>query len=285
MEEQEDYGFIYITENLINGKQYIGQRKFYRGHRDYLGSGIALKRAIELYGTNNFSQDIIEICGPKDELNKQEEYWINYYDAVNSDCFYNLAYGGNAFRSGISPSEETKKKMSNAAKGRIISESQKEKLREARKRYVCSDATAKKISESNMGRVVTEETRRKISEGHKGKIVKEETRQKLREVKTGTHHSDETKKKISDIVKGHTVTQETRERMRNAQLGKHCSEATKDKRRVPVLQFDLDDNLIKSWNSAKTASDELGLGRTNIITCCRHRRKTHGGFKWEYASQ
>lgn len=42
------YGFIYITTNLINGKKYIGQKK---GYNDtYLGSGKILKLAIKKYG-------------------------------------------------------------------------------------------------------------------------------------------------------------------------------------------------------------------------------------------
>lgn len=28
---KEPYGFIYITVNMINGKRYIGQRKFSKG--------------------------------------------------------------------------------------------------------------------------------------------------------------------------------------------------------------------------------------------------------------
>lgn len=52
------YGFIYITTNHINGKQYIGQRKYDKKEKwkNYLGSGIILTRAIEKYGKENFSK-------------------------------------------------------------------------------------------------------------------------------------------------------------------------------------------------------------------------------------
>ena len=94
------YGFIYITTNHINGKKYIGQKKYdkYDHWRTYLGSGILLSRAINKYGRENFSKEIIEECETRDKLNAREKYWISYYDAVNSDEFYNIASGGDGGR-------------------------------------------------------------------------------------------------------------------------------------------------------------------------------------------
>ena len=90
------YGFVYITTNHVNGKQYIGQRKYDKQGKwkEYLGSGIILSRAIEKYGLENFSKEIIEECKTKKILNDREIYWINYYNAVESDNFYNIASGG-----------------------------------------------------------------------------------------------------------------------------------------------------------------------------------------------
>jgi len=81
------YGFIYITTNHINGKKYIGQKKYdkYNHWKTYLGSGILLSRAINKYGRENFSKEIIEECETRDKLNAREKYWIFYHDAVNSD--------------------------------------------------------------------------------------------------------------------------------------------------------------------------------------------------------
>ena len=107
------YGFIYITTNHINGKKYIGQKKYdkYDHWRTYLGSGILLSRAINKYGRENFSKEIIEECETRDKLNAREKYWISYYDAVNSDEFYNIASGGDGGRTCYGETHHASKKV------------------------------------------------------------------------------------------------------------------------------------------------------------------------------
>lgn len=117
------YGFIYITTNHVNGKQYIGQKKYDKNNKwgSYLGSGIALKRAITKYGESNFSKDIIEECKTKESLDEREKYWIDYYNAVESDDFYNIASGGEGGNVIAGYSEEEKMdlslRLSNIRKG------------------------------------------------------------------------------------------------------------------------------------------------------------------------
>lgn len=89
------YGFIYITTNKINGRKYIGQRKYYGNWQSYLGSGTILKNAFKKYGIEKFSKEIIENCSSKEELNKREKYWIDYYNVIEDKLFYNIAKGGN----------------------------------------------------------------------------------------------------------------------------------------------------------------------------------------------
>lgn len=71
-----------------------------------------------------------------------------------------------------------------------------------------SDETRKKISKANKGRTFSEEHRRKLSEAKKGKYRSEEICRKISEAmkgrsswNKGIHHSDETRKKISDALK------------------------------------------------------------------------------------
>lgn len=119
------YGFIYITTNHINGKRYIGQKKYDKNGnwKKYLGSGVHLKRAIKKYGKEHFSKEIIEECELKEQLDEREKYWISFYNAVNSNEFYNIASGGDGGDtiSGYSENQkrELSEKLSKMRKGKI----------------------------------------------------------------------------------------------------------------------------------------------------------------------
>lgn len=120
VEINDPYGYIYITTNLINGKRYLGQQEFSRSNwKKYLGSGTAFKKALALYGEENFSKNIIYVCYSDEELNQIEYELSVYFDVVESNDWYNLVLGGGTSR-GWHPSEETKKKISEKAKIRLL---------------------------------------------------------------------------------------------------------------------------------------------------------------------
>lgn len=131
------YGFIYITVNSVNDKMYIGKKIFDSNWRLYLGSGIALKRAIKNYGKDKFNRYIIDLAKTKDELNQKEIFYIDKCDAINSPLFYNMAkggIGGNTF-CGKSDDEmkELKKKLGHKGKnhpmfGKHLTDDSKKKI-------------------------------------------------------------------------------------------------------------------------------------------------------------
>ena len=96
------YGYIYLTENKITGKKYIGQHHWEKPGIDphYYGSGKALKRAIKKHGKENFRVHLLERCKTKWELNARERAWILMYDAVHSPEFYNISQGGDGVGAG-----------------------------------------------------------------------------------------------------------------------------------------------------------------------------------------
>ena len=88
------FGYIYLTENLINGKCYIGKRSNPYFDTKYKGSGKLLRSAFKKYGWENFICSVIEYCNSKTELEEKEKYWIEKCNAVESPYFYNIAPGG-----------------------------------------------------------------------------------------------------------------------------------------------------------------------------------------------
>ena len=66
---------------------------------------------------------------------------------------------------------------------------------------------------------------------------------------------------------------------------KNHADAVRKARCKPVDQFTLDGQFIKRWPSATKAAKELGLKQPNISSYCKGRKKTIGGFKWQYATK
>ena len=89
---------IYKIENLITHHIYIGQSTNidtrWRRHKDDVHSGkkdYPLYRAINKYGIDNFSFEIIEECS-KEALDEREQFWIKYYNSYKNG--YNQTIGG-----------------------------------------------------------------------------------------------------------------------------------------------------------------------------------------------
>ena len=55
--------------------------------------------------------------------------------------------------------------------------------------------------------------------------------------------------------------------------------------RRPIIQYDINGNFIKKWNSIKDVEVQLNIPNQNIIKVCQNKRHTAGGYKWEYAQK
>lgn len=87
---------IYKITNNINGKIYIGQsnniqRRFSEHQNRGAASRIPIDVAIQKYGKENFSFEIIEECSTE-QLNQKETYWITYFNSIENG--YNCSVGG-----------------------------------------------------------------------------------------------------------------------------------------------------------------------------------------------
>lgn len=168
------YGYIYLTTNLINGRKYIGQKKssYFKG-TGYLGSGKILKQAVEKYGWDNFSVELVEECDSKETLDEREKYWIKYYNAVDDPTYYNIAFGGQSQACRHSPES-------------------REKCRIAHLRENLSEETRKRISEAQKRRC------RLYGSAFKGKHHTEETKALFRVVHSRENLSEETTRRMSE---------------------------------------------------------------------------------------
>lgn len=227
------YG-VYMIENIVNAKVYIGSsnnieerisRHFYmlRNNKHHSSH---LQNAFNKYGEENFKFHILKECREKD-LIKWEQVYMNKYQATCPACGYNVSLKAGRVvlnedsrkrvteaNRGRNVSIETRKKLSEIGKNRKYSEETRRKMSETRKGHKynlgnkLSEEHKKKISKVHKGKKLSEETKKKISEANKGKKLSGETRKKLGETKKGNkymlgkHHSEESRKKISDARKG-----------------------------------------------------------------------------------
>ena len=250
-------GSIYKITNTVNGKSYIGQtihdaeKTRIRPHFAGYGSEL-VKRAIEKYGKDAFTYEILHDSIIPEFLNDLEKEEIEKYNTL-APHGYNLGTGG----SNGSPSEETRRKISKYQKGRKKSEEHRHNISNALKGKKKSPEHIRKMAESNRGRLApnkgkkhSAETRRKISEAMTGKKQgprSPEAIQKTAEANRGRKHtpearhrmsegrkgkkygplSEEHRRKISQANKGHKVSEETCRKISEAKESPDCIDARK----------------------------------------------------------
>lgn len=106
---------------------------------------------------------------------------------------------------------------------------------------------------------------------------KEESKEKMRLSKKGTFKGED------NPFFGKKHTQETRQKMRDAWTEERKEQArliakTRKHRTVKVRNVDTGE----VFDSVKKAAEKYNLKDTHISRVCKGKRKTTGGFKWEY---
>ena len=56
----------------------------------------------------------------------------------------------------------------------------------------------------------------------------------------------------------------------------------KGKGQISIMQYDLNGNFIKEWESATVAEKDLGISIGKINMVCRKKRNKAGGYIWSY---
>lgn len=179
-------GLIYLAKNKENGHMYIGktngslevrkQGHLYDATKRHRNT--AFCNAIRKYGLEGFDWSILEDDILDEELNDKEKYYIAKYNTFLNKQHYNMTEGGDGF----SPSEEIRRKISEAKTGKKLTEEHKRRIGESGKGRKNSQETKKKMSFSAK-ESWTEERRNLMSETMKNKHKSEEHRKHLSEAK------------------------------------------------------------------------------------------------------
>ncbi len=288
-------GIIYKYTSPI-GKIYIGQtteesrrrRTFMNLNKSYGGDKI--DRARLKYRPHNFHYEVIirmtfnDVEEARDKLDELEEFYIRYYDSYKRG--YNMTYGGFTTR-GFRFSAEQKAALSLQRTGRklrprtaeekayhskIMQERWASKeYRELRAKINASEEHKKKVSESLSGE----------NNGMYGKKHTVASREKMVSSRSGEKH----------CRFGQTLSDSYREKIRNSSLEYHRDHIVSDETRkkiserimVKVKQISLNGTFIAEYDSPTLAGKVVGIDGSCIVKCCKGKRKTAGGYKWEYS--
>ncbi len=205
------YTYAYLREDRT--PYYIGKG---RGKRIYSTTRI-LKLPKDKSRIIYLKQNLTE-----EDAFRHERYMIAVFGRkdLGTGILRNFTNGGEG-ASGAIKSEETKRKIGEAHKGKTLSEENRRKI-SGENHYLYgkthSEETRKKVSEALQGKknhfygkTHSEETKRKISEAKKN--PSEETRKKIGEANKGRTASKETRKKLSKAKKGKTLSEEHKRKM------------------------------------------------------------------------
>lgn len=202
--------------------------------------------------------------------------------------------------------EEARKKLSEMGK-----------LRKGIPKGPLTEEHKRKISEANKGKIYSEETRKKMGDAHRN--PSEKTRKKMRENHAdfsgennpmyGKQRSEETKKKISDSLKGKSYgmlgkhhSEEAKQKMSESKKGKYTGDKNpnygnhKLKGKYTgenspsygsgkaVVQLTKNDDFVAEYISSYEAQAVTGINRGGITQVCNHvnNRKIAGGFHWMF---
>jgi group I intron endonuclease len=201
---------IYMIENQINGKVYIGKtsksiEERWKNHLKNSSNKInrRLYDSINKYGSDKFIISEIDSTGDLNLIDEMESWYIYLFRSKNPEYGYNMTNGGDGGNTISGYSDDDKKILYSKQliarqktlmeKYGVISPSQIPEV-------------AKKISESSKGKVIKEDTKKKISNTIKNKIIDGSFIPNTEGIKKGQSigfkHTEKSREKMSSARKG-----------------------------------------------------------------------------------
>lgn len=290
--KENPLGLKYLGVTVRNPYKYGGSGYYWRNHnRKHCFSSSDMKTTI-LLETYSF-----------EELKKAGLYYSELWNIVKSDEWANLKVEeGDIGTIGRIPSEETRKKISEANKGRRASKKAAEVLRRlnlGKTGFKHSEESKKKMSESAVGRKHTEETKQKISDKNKGRDASYNYKKVyqyslegifIKEWDSVTEASNITNILICDIssccLKNKHAAGKFQWRYEKFEkINSFSYEQNNINKSKSIIQYDKQMNFIKEWNGTKEPSEKLNIHRSGIRNCLVGLAPSAGGFVWKYTKE
>ena len=270
--------FIYrLIDPRTNETRYIGQTdNLKRRYNDHVCDCLNIKNKTYHTHKSNWIRslisndllpviEVIEECDGLEQSNIREKYHIEKFH--NEGCKLTNSYVSDVTEFSIT----TREKMSSAKKGKKLEEIVGEEKAEELKIYY-----SERFKVNNPNKNDDPLVREKISSTLKeyfsdknnhwayGKEMTDEMRENLRishmnnpkNVGNRSPRTEEQKKKLSDSIKGREI------------------------KRSRILQFDLEDNLIKIWDSIREICRQNSNLNRPTLNKCINSGKNYANFKW-----
>lgn len=261
---------VYKVVNEENGKVYIGKTKKtledrWKRHLYLAEKGVNrhFYDAINHYGKEKFSIELLEECNTEDELDRREKYWIDQFNSISREKGYNMTEGGEGGDTFSCQSEEKKEEI-------------REKLSKLHSERDRDEETYKKIADAERGQNLKDETKDKISES-----LEEFWSQKSYEEKIdmlpdeffvsgedhpmyGETHTDEVKVRLSEARKGKSY-EEIYGEERAKKMKKKVSRSGKENGRYIHIPKEEIIKCIKEGYTQKEIADKFDTRRQTVL--------------------
>lgn len=286
---------IYKITNIINNKIYIGKttkdiQKRFREHQleaarydmcqkdgSDFGYNSRLYPAMLKYGVEAFNIEIVNDFPDIVDLNAKEIEYIELYKSTDPNIGYNISRGGmgGPLFKGHNHSAEMKIKQSQTQSG---------------KRWYNNG-----VDEIMILKGMDAPDGFKLGRLYKGLKGKDNPMYGKKGYNFGKHLSEETKKKLSETKKKNNATRTkvwvtngvlelqidlNREDIPAGFTKGRLHRKTKLMRQVQL--YDINNNLLSEFESLSAARSATNVSIECIISCCKGRTKTAGGYRWRY---
>lgn len=311
--------YVHIVPKNIrqvdNDKYYVGitkQEPERRWQNGYGYKGQYFYRAIEKYGWENIKHEIVSDNLTESEAKELEKELIKKFNTRDHNCGYNCTDGGDGC---INLSPEARERVGNAQRGKIVSEETRRKLSESHSRVIyqfdlngtflrewkgtseiqqelgykktnISTCCLRKSSQAygflwsydKNDHMVYKNLRKRPVQQYdtQGNFIKEYESANEAERQTGANSSN--------------IASCCNKKLKSAggyQWKYSDDDCTINKikfnyKTKKVRQLTLDGSFIVEFDSTCEASRITGVNQQHISDVCLNRRKTAGGYKWEY---